>query len=310
MPRQSSSGWKSLRERRARGVEAVLQQGRLGVAGAPGRRGHAAEGEPRVLDLAVLDPQAIGAGHGRDVLVAPLADLVAMEALALPQARQGQALDHFVGRQRRLAVVEEELLERHLARAADGDELQPRLQRQQHRRHVADRRGVADIAADRAQGADLPRAQPREIGTQRREGLDQQRHGPRVGHGGAEGDLLLAGVDDVQLGHVRHMDHGLRAACASGWPAGRDRCRRPAAAPRDARRAAPVSSASERGAKKTPSKAADVGARRRRRRSARRRCPRSSSSPRRSADSRCSGRDCRPAHRGWSRARPARRRDA
>ena len=40
---------------------------------------------------------------------------------------------------------------------------------------------------------------------------------------------------------------------------------------------------------------------------ARRQRPRPWSWPRRSADSRCSGRDCRPAHRGWCRDRPSRR---
>ena len=52
------------------------------------------------------------------------------------------------------------------------------------------------------------------------------------------------------------MDHGLAAACASGSPAGRDRCRRPATAHRDAGRATPRAHASERGAKKTPSNSA------------------------------------------------------
>src|SRR5215475_1706827 len=76
--------------------------------GALGRRGHAAEAHTHVRDRSILHAQAVDRRHGRDILIAPLAELVAEERFARPELGQGDALDHLVRRQRRLAIADEE----------------------------------------------------------------------------------------------------------------------------------------------------------------------------------------------------------
>ena len=128
--------------------ETVCLQGRLDMHGPLGRRRHAAKADTDILDMAILEPQPVTGSDGRDVLVAPLAHLVAEEDLTRPQPRHRQALDHLVGRQRRLAIANEELLQRQVASTPTRDQPDAGLQRQQRGRHVADGRGVADIAAE------------------------------------------------------------------------------------------------------------------------------------------------------------------
>ena len=59
-----------------------------------------------------------------------------------------------------LAVAQEEILERDGAALASAAEREPGAERDEGGRHVADRRAVGDIAADRAGVADLDAADP------------------------------------------------------------------------------------------------------------------------------------------------------
>src|SRR6202043_2442624 len=75
-----------LGDSKGRAFEVAFPQRRLDLRRTFGSGRHAAETRPLVLDLPVLDPQAIGGGDGGNVLIAPLAHLVAKEGLARPNA--------------------------------------------------------------------------------------------------------------------------------------------------------------------------------------------------------------------------------
>src|SRR6185312_12829332 len=91
----------------------------------------------------------------RDVLVAPLGDLVDLQPLALRQRRHEYTLDELARLPVLLAVGDEIILEFHLAPLAAAPQRDPRAKRDQRRRRVTDRRAVGDVAADRTHIAHL-----------------------------------------------------------------------------------------------------------------------------------------------------------
>ena len=71
------------------------------------------------------------------------------------KTRHEDRFDELARRAVLLAVGEEEILQRDLPPLGPAPQRQPRVERDQRRRQVADRRAVGDVAADRAGVADL-----------------------------------------------------------------------------------------------------------------------------------------------------------
>ena len=131
-----------------------------------------------------------------------------------PRERPGHhdLLDQLVGGADALPVAGEVVGQRHDPLAAHRGQHQLRLQREQGRRGVADRRAGAEVAAEGRAVADQPRGELREQ-------LGQQRHlavQPALdlgqGERGAEPDLLVASTrQPAQLGQPVDRDHQRRA---------------------------------------------------------------------------------------------------
>ena len=103
-----------------------------------------------LIDAVFGDGEAEGSHDRRDVLVETLGHLVAAEDVAGIELWDEKAGDELARRAVLLAVVDEELLDRHGADALALAQLQGRAERDQCRRRVADRRAVGDVADDRA----------------------------------------------------------------------------------------------------------------------------------------------------------------
>ena len=167
----------------------------------PQRRGrHAAQADPDRGDPAVsVQPERVGHGHARDVVEAALRDLVERGDRGQWQ-RQADRFDQLVGLPDALPVTGEVVGQQHLALAHGRGQHQPRVQREQRRRGVADGRGRAQVAAERGSVADQP-------GRELREHVGQQRHtasqpGLDLGQAQrrAEVDVVRAEREFAQLG--------------------------------------------------------------------------------------------------------------
>ena len=122
------------------------------------------------------------------------------------------------GREILLAVAQEEILERDGAALRSAAERELGAERDQGGRHVADRRAVGDIAADRAGVADLDAADPpdqlAEIGVQ----AGQRLAGVGIADGGAERERVRALLDPPQIGDVADEDGRAEVAKLLGDP--------------------------------------------------------------------------------------------
>ena len=105
-------------------------------------------------------------------------------------------LDEFARPAVLLAIGDEEILQRDRAALLAPSQGQPRAERDEGRRRVADRRTVGDVAADRTHVAHLLAADAVEQRPQRRDALCQYRERLAVGRAGADGD------DAVLLGNA------------------------------------------------------------------------------------------------------------
>src|SRR5690606_10785160 len=139
-----------------------------------GRR-HAAEGDARAGDRAVLDGEVETGSDRGDVLVPAFGYLVGRVEASGLRARHGDRLDEFAGCAVLLAVGDEELLERDLAPRLALAERDAGPEGDQRRRRVADGRTVGDVAADGTGIAHLPAADPQPVVAQMRKGLGQRR---------------------------------------------------------------------------------------------------------------------------------------
>ena len=99
-----------------------------------------------------------GAAHRGDVAVEALGELDDADPRVGRGARDADALDELAGLRGPACRRQEEVFERHRAALAALAQHQLGAERDQRRRHVADRRAVGDIAADRAGVADLEAA--------------------------------------------------------------------------------------------------------------------------------------------------------
>jgi hypothetical protein len=185
----------------------------------PGRNaGHAAKGDPRRHHDITIEAEREGAADARNVAVEPFGKLPDADQHIRRRAGDADALDELAGRAILSAVGDEEILERERPplRTAPQNELGP--ERDQGRRHVADRRPIGDIAADRAGVADLDAADPAhqlaQIGMKARQRL------ARVGIAdrGAERERLVRLLDRLQLGDVTDEDDGTELAQLLGHP--------------------------------------------------------------------------------------------
>ena len=165
---------------RRRVVELRLGQRLLGRARALRGRRHAAKGDARAGDARPVDAQLERAHHGRNVLVEALGDLVAAEMLAGRASGCATMRTNSPGCAILLAVVDEEVLERHRARLVAALQSERRAERDQRRRQVADRRAIGDVAADRAGRAHLL-AEQSGAAARRDRGSIAARYGSAVG---------------------------------------------------------------------------------------------------------------------------------
>ena len=242
----------------------------------------------------------------RDVAVEALRHLVGAQLRRRVQ-RHVQRLDEFTGLEPVLHVVEVEIGQRQRAPALAAAQLDRRVQRHQHRRRVADRRAVRDVAAHRAGIADRQRgkAQPdllqrRPVRRERAPRRFERGAGADAQHPVVDADALqlvdLADVDQLgQLAQLlvtqRPMSVEPASSVAVGALEARGGERRPACAARRSGRRRSRSAA--------PARRAALRARRPPARCrARRRAARTSVRRRRgSAGSRCSGTGCPTARR-------------
>ena len=163
--------------------------------------GHAAERQPDVGHRVAVERNGEATAQRRDVAVEALADLVRTHLPLERGQRDDQALHELARLQPVLHVVDVEVLQRHATHALALAQLDLRVERHQHRRRIADRRAVGDVAAHRARMADRRRrkAQP-DIG-ERRRALRQR------APGGFERSTRADVERTVELGHGLHIGH-------------------------------------------------------------------------------------------------------
>src|SRR5262249_2141548 len=157
-----------------------------------GRPGHASEANPRAGDFPRLfvKGEMKGAANTRYVLIKALADLVHSEEAARSRG-WNQDRFHEFGTPPVLAPIFDNIApQRDLAVLGPAVQAQPGIERDQGGWHVADRRAVGDIAADRAEIPDLDRAETVDQRSQLWMKLDQVNTRVRVGHGCPETKTL------------------------------------------------------------------------------------------------------------------------
>ncbi len=168
------------------------------------------------MQQAILQAPAEGAKHRGNVVLTTLGQLPHPEVSARLVAGQEGRPDHLALAQVGFLVAEEEVVERQFPLALRAGQPQPGAQRQQHRRGVADRRGIGDVAAQGAAVAHLGRAQAMQQMGKGRVVVGQQRLQARVGHGTADPPSLAAILqgrllDGVELGDARDVHHPCEA---------------------------------------------------------------------------------------------------
>ena len=135
---------------------ASVAAARFGVAAMPPKATRACG------DAARLDGEPEGAQQAGNVLVEALGDLVAAEDLPGREARHVDPGHELARSPVLLAVVDEEVLERHGPRRIEPAQVQCRAERDQGGHRIADRGAVGDVAAERPHGADLLAAETAE----------------------------------------------------------------------------------------------------------------------------------------------------
>ena len=169
-------------------------------------------------DDAALDAQGEGAADAGNVAVEPLGELDDPDQHVGRRAGNADALDELAGREILLAVAQEEILEREGAALGSAPERELGAQRDQRRRHVADRRAVGDIAADRAGVADLDSADAADELAEIRMQAGQRLAGLGVADGRPERERLRALLDLPQIGDVADEDGRAEVAKLLGDP--------------------------------------------------------------------------------------------
>ncbi len=163
-----------------------------------GRCRHAPEGDACASDARAVETQLERPQDRRDVLVEALGNLVAPERFAGRQLGHADGAHEFARLAPLAAIGDEEVFQGKLADRRAALEHERRAERDQGRGHVADRRAVGDVAAERADIAHLlagePAQQFAEIGIDRSE----IRRGGGVGRGGTERHRLRAIRDGVE----------------------------------------------------------------------------------------------------------------
>ena len=182
----------------------------LGLAGANGRGGDAAERHLHIAHLAAfIEVHHEARRHRADVHLATTGDLVegavTLHTLLAGSPGQIDFPEDLALLQRRLAVTREETFQRHLARAA-ACEHEARAMREQEWREVADRRTCGQIPADGRAIPNLPRAEPpqqvAQVGILRAQRVFQFRER----RGGANAPAVPVAHHAAQLVHVLQRD--------------------------------------------------------------------------------------------------------
>ena len=160
---------------------------------------------PRSPARAVREPQRVGHGDPGDVVEPALGDLVE-RADRGDRQRDADRLDQLIRALDGLPVTGEVIGQPDLALALARGQDQGGVQREQRGRGVADRRGGAEVAAERGPVADQP-------GRELREHLVEQRHpagqpGLDLGQAqrGADVDVVAADRELAQLGDPLDAD--------------------------------------------------------------------------------------------------------
>ncbi len=181
---------------------------RLGLQRANGRRRHAAVRQTRRDDLVVaVEIDAEAGSHDADVELAALTDLVRLRDS--PQAhRRIRKIDgaHDLARlKKRLAVADEKIRQRDFALDDDVPveprQHQARLQRQQDRRQIANRRGRHQVAGDGRAMANLPRGEHPQHLVERGNRAPHRFLHRRQRRRTADAPAVAVPLDDAQLVH-------------------------------------------------------------------------------------------------------------
>src|SRR5271170_2767191 len=130
-------------------MPAVDAQRALGLARAASDAGHAAECKPGFNHPLSLDDDPECGANGGNILIESLRHFVAAEQLMRSRGWNCNSGDEFTGGQIFLLIADVEILERQSADLRPASQLELRVQRNQRRYRVPDRRAVREIAAKR-----------------------------------------------------------------------------------------------------------------------------------------------------------------
>src|SRR5262249_7220186 len=131
---------------------------RFEAARAHRTRRHPAVGRAQRLDLAAPPLEPKGGDDGRDVLIETFANLVGRKIPTRSEQGNADCGDDFTRRKRGLAIAGNARLDRQHTLARARSERHRGVERDQARNGVADRRGGGEIAGNRSEIANLPRA--------------------------------------------------------------------------------------------------------------------------------------------------------
>ena len=252
--RTSSIGWSSAASVSAArsavsGVGRPALEGGLGGAGTDRRGGHRPERDPHVASTARPGSPSRQPSATTTLLIDWARRVPTLRKRSSRPASSGIRMrrSSSSGGQRRLAVGRPELVGRDDPLAARRAEHERRVGRQQDRQRVAGRRGVGDVAAERAAVLDLGRADRRGRLDQHGEMLATHRRAPdvRVRRQRAEAERVAVERDARAARRAatgRGSGRAARPARRSGRPSGR--CRRRSAGPAPSARTAYASARS------------------------------------------------------------------
>ena len=196
----------------------LADQRRLGSRRPLDDAGQTAESQPGLGHLIALQAQRQAGADCGDVAVEALGQLVGLHHPVRVGQRNGHRLDELARVQLVLHVVEVEVLQRQITRRVAAAQGEHRAQRDQHRRGVANRRAVGQVAHQRA---GVPHWRPCKAPAHFGQGRPQPHQlGPTVFQrdGGADAQLAVGMGDAPKLGHVPQVDQLAELAQLLGDP--------------------------------------------------------------------------------------------
>ena len=170
--------------------------------------GYTAIGCVQRHDFPAPSLEAKGGNDSRDVLIEPLANLVCGKLLAGGQQGNADRGDDLARREGRLAIAGNEGFDRQHTLARARGERDRGIKRDQAGNGVANRRGGREIAGNRSEVANLPRADAPDEGTKGWKVLIEMGQGFGVGDRADDIDRVALRLDPPQLRDTLERDHG------------------------------------------------------------------------------------------------------